>query len=347
MGVLLDDTDVSHPRMTPHGPNPETGRIDMADNESRWTAGGGPSSGVQGLKALDAKINALLPSQYHYCYDDVKPVSMGSAGLKYGPDGRVAWDEIWSSFCDLALAGGPPHRGTLLEPVAAEDALGEPEKYQQVVEEIGRGLWLVTSLPVLPLVMPGWVGLRCDDEAMAAWLVRAIVVENVITRHEQTMLFLPAGPHFRLEKEIKNVVTVVAKTCHYWTGHMPADQQASIAAMVNGSAGNTKLLEPASPSEVRAAPSEYEAVVEAIERGVQQATALQPVPSRYPGWVGVECPDLAMAVWLMRAVIVDNILVRREENVLYIPASHKFTAEDCQRVMETLANAWRLWNKRI
>ena len=63
------------------------------------------------LAALDAKINALLPPQYQHCYTTVSPNSMGSAGLKYGPDGRVAWDEIWTTFCDLALAGGPPHRG--------------------------------------------------------------------------------------------------------------------------------------------------------------------------------------------------------------------------------------------
>jgi sirohydrochlorin cobaltochelatase len=33
------------------------------------------------------------------------------------------------------------------------------------------------------------------------------------------VLFLPAGPTFRLDKEIKNVVTVIAKTHHYWKEH--------------------------------------------------------------------------------------------------------------------------------
>jgi sirohydrochlorin cobaltochelatase len=33
-------------------------------------------------------------------------------------------------------------------------------------------------------------------------------------------LLLPAGPQFRLEAEIKNVVTAVAKTYHYWKEHM-------------------------------------------------------------------------------------------------------------------------------
>ena len=298
------------------------------------------------LQALDAKINAILPPQYQHCYDDVQPVSMGSAGLKYRADGKVAWDEIWTSFCDLALAGGPPHRGRLLEAVPPEEALGEPEKYQQVVEEIGRGIWLVTSLPVLPRIAPGWIGVRCHDETMAAWLVRAIVVENVIARHEQNMLFLPAGPHFQLGKEIKNVVTTVAKTCHYWTCHMSVAQQASAGAVLN-CPENAELLQPASPDEVRAAPSEHQAVVQVIEQGLQEATGLQAVPSQYLGWVGVGCADVTMATWLMRAVIVDNILARREANVLYLPASPRFAVGDSRRVVESVARAWRLWKMQV
>jgi sirohydrochlorin cobaltochelatase len=108
----------------------------------------------------------------------------------------------------------------------------------------------------------------------------------------------------------------------------------------------TKLLQPSCPSEVRAASSDYQCVVEAIEAGVKKQTALQPVPSLYLGWIGVQCPELAMAVWLMRAVIVENILVRREENVLYLPAAPRYSAEDSRRVVDTLANALRLWNHR-
>lgn len=46
---------------------------------------------------LEARLKTLLPEQYQESYEDVQPVSMGSAGLKYGQDGRVAWDEIWGS----------------------------------------------------------------------------------------------------------------------------------------------------------------------------------------------------------------------------------------------------------
>ena len=60
----------------------------------------------------------------------------------------------------------------------------------------------------------------CDNEAMALWLLRAIIVENVSVRREENILFFPAGPHFKLEKEIKNVITVIAKTTHYWQEHV-------------------------------------------------------------------------------------------------------------------------------
>jgi sirohydrochlorin cobaltochelatase len=172
------------------------------------------------LRELDRKINEMLPPQYQGRYDEVAPTSMGSAGLRYGPDGQVAWDEMWTSFCDLALAGGPAHRGTLLEAVTAGDALAELDKYQAVVAQIERGIKLVTGLPVVPSRTAGWVGVRCDSEEMALWLMRAIIVENVMVRREGDVLYLPAGPRFTLQREIKNVITVIAKTCHYWTAHL-------------------------------------------------------------------------------------------------------------------------------
>jgi hypothetical protein len=41
-------------------------------------------------------------------------------------------------------------------------------------------------------------------------------------------LNLPVGPAYTLEKEIKNVITVVAKTSHYWFGHIFRDQRIEI-----------------------------------------------------------------------------------------------------------------------
>lgn len=177
------------------------------------------------LRELDRKINELLPPEYNGRYAEVRAESMGSVPIQLGPDGKVAWDRMWTSFCDLALAGGPAHRGSLLEAVPAAEALAEPEKYQAVVGEIERGIRLVTGLPVVASKSPGWVGVRCASEEMAIWLMRAIIVENVMVRREGDVLYLPAGPGFTLKREIKNVVTVVAKTCHYWTAHLVAKRR--------------------------------------------------------------------------------------------------------------------------
>ena len=152
---------------------------------------------------------------------------MQGAGLKYDANGAVAWDQIWGSFCDLAMAGGPPHKGTLLEH-------GSEDGDRRAVRPLRRG-----GRGDLPRHQDGHrlAGVRVAD----SWLGQ----RHVSQRHDgrvaaagdrhgergraaraERVLELPAAPHFRLEKEIKNVITVIAKTCHYWMGHMPADAAA-------------------------------------------------------------------------------------------------------------------------
>ena len=161
----------------------------------------------------------MLPPRYRNG-KVISAAPMGTAPMRYTDEGQVAWDEMWTDFCDLALAGGPPHRDTLLEPVPPDEVKADLENYERVVSEIERGWRLVTGLPTVRSEKSGWVGLQCEDEEMALWILRAIVVENVCVRREGSVLFLPAGPAFRLDKEIKNVITVVAKTHHYWTEHL-------------------------------------------------------------------------------------------------------------------------------
>ena len=96
------------------------------------------------LEALESRLRTMLPPEYQETYQDVPPVSMGSAGLKYDLDGQVAWNHIWATFCDLAMAGGPPHKGTLLEPAAEAEIDAHPDRYGEVVREICRGVSMVT-----------------------------------------------------------------------------------------------------------------------------------------------------------------------------------------------------------
>src|SRR5262245_56174530 len=131
------------------------------------------------LETLESRLTALLPQEYQDSYEDVEPVPMGSAGLKYDADGTVAWNEIWQTFCDLAMAGGPPHKGLLLEPATPAQIAAQPQRYDDVVREICRGVATVTDLPVEPSQRPGWITVACDSDGMAGWLLRAIVMENV------------------------------------------------------------------------------------------------------------------------------------------------------------------------
>jgi sirohydrochlorin cobaltochelatase len=266
------------------------------------------------LDDLDERLRIILPEQYQSSYEDLQPVPMKSAGLKYAADGSVAWDQVWGSFCDLAMAGGPPHKGALLEPGDADAIDAAPDRYRDVVEEIGRGITMVTDLPA-DEGDPGWVRVKCFSPEMAAWLLRAIVMENVAARGSAMTLDLPAAPHFRLEKEVKNVITVIAKTCHYWMGHMPRDQKRAIAALFTQLAIESPLLEPA-----RAADENGRADMRtAIAERITQETGLMPSAHRYAGWLGIECPTVAAAIWIMRALVVNNVLSRREGTTLFVP----------------------------
>ena len=285
------------------------------------------------LAALDAKIKTLLPTQYQHCYASVSPNSMGSAKVKYGGDGRVAWNQIWTSFCDLALAGGPPHRGKLLEPVSESEVAADPESYARVISEIHRAIRMTTGLPVAPGYMPGWIGARCASPAEAAWLQFAITAENVSARRKQAILYLPAGPDFRIEKEIKNVVVSLAKSYHYWDGHLTADQQ----TLTGESA-----WEPATASEATADWPSYKAAMNELEPALR-ATGLKTFPRRYVGWIGLQTASDAEAVWLLRAILVEQVLARREGNILFLPVSAVPNPDRAERTLRALHQALRLW----
>jgi sirohydrochlorin cobaltochelatase len=272
------------------------------------------------LADLDARVKAILPDEYKDSYQDVQPVSMGSAGLRYSSDGRVAWDLIWSSFCDLAMAGGPPHKGTLLEPGSIADIQESPADYDRVTEEICRGITMTTNLVAGASPEPGWVRVACSSDAQAQWLLRAIVMENVSARAAGSSLDLPAAPGFQLHKQIKNVVTVMAKTCHYWSGHMSRGQQRDIGELLAGLSSDAPLITPA----LAACPDDLDSHAK-IAGAIHSRTGLHAVPRRYAGWLGVECPDVRSAVWMMRALVANNILSRREETVLFVPVN---SAED-------------------
>jgi sirohydrochlorin cobaltochelatase len=272
------------------------------------------------LAELERRLKLILPEEYQDSYEDVQPVSMGSASVKYDQDGNVAWDEMWATFCDLAMAGGPPHKGMLLEPASIDEISAAGDRYAEVVEEICRGITMVSDLDARAGSRPGWIRVRCFSEGMAGWLLRAIAMENVSVRCEGELLFLPAGPAYRVEKEIKNVVTVVAKTCHYWMGHMWRFERREIADLFAVMARESPLVEPGWPADA----GETESLrrhADLLAEALHAATSLRRSPHAYVGWLGLECASVRAAVWMMRTMVGTNVLSRREGTVLFVPVN--------------------------
>jgi sirohydrochlorin cobaltochelatase len=255
----------------------------------------------QALYLIDLRVRILLPEQYQESYESVQPTPMRSAGLKFDADGRVAWDDIWQSFCDLALAGGPPHKGTLLAPGKQADIDAAPDRYEDVVAEICRGIIMASDLPAGASPRPGWVRVECYSETMADWLLRAITIENVaVSREERMSIDLPAAPHFTIDKEIKNVVTVIAKTSHYWTGHMTRAHKADVGGLFAQLSAESPLVAP-------------------------DWTNDSP-------WRGIEMPSVPIAVWMTRALIASNVLARREGTMLIVPTEAASDEGVAQRI---------------
>lgn len=145
--------------------------------------------------------------------------AMSAAPFVWRPDGRPDWSAMWTTFCELALYGGPPHRGPESALRAPAEAGAVAESGGEMLEEMRRGIWETTGLHAEPAA-PGWLAVTCESRTMAAWLCAAIILENVDARVEADRLLVPAGPGYRLQDEVKSIITVVAKTHHYWQAHI-------------------------------------------------------------------------------------------------------------------------------
>src|SRR5262249_33512097 len=127
------------------------------------------------------------------------------------------WGNMWDTFCGLARDGGPPHRGTRLD--APRRVNPDSPAFQSAAAEIIRGIGAGSGLSAF-VAEPGWIGIRCMSPGMARWRGESIVQENVQARSADALLFVPVGENFTVEHEIKNVITAVAKTTHYWREHV-------------------------------------------------------------------------------------------------------------------------------
>ena len=84
-------------------------------------------------------------------------------------------------------------------------------------------------------------------------------------------------------------------------------------------AGESPFVEPdLSSPEVRISDRELAATLAAL---IQRDTGLRRSDHQYAGWLGVECPSVRFAVWMMRALVASNVLSRREGTVLFVPVN--------------------------
>ena len=88
-----------------------------------------------------------------------------------------------------------------------------------------RGVWETTGL-YAESTTSGWLTITCESPTMAAWMCAAIILENVDARMEEDRLLVPAGPGYTLKDEVKSIITVVAKTHHYWQAHVTGGEPA-------------------------------------------------------------------------------------------------------------------------
>jgi sirohydrochlorin cobaltochelatase len=153
----------------------------------------------------------------------VSNAPMSAAPFVYRDDGRPDWAAMWQGFCELALYGGPPHRGPD-SPLEAEEGESDSMTLNDAIIEIRRGIFETTGLFSEPSP-PSWMAVTCNSKRMAAWMCAAIILENVDARCEDEVLYVPASPDFEMKNQIKSVITVVAKVNHYWQAHI-AEQQA-------------------------------------------------------------------------------------------------------------------------
>ena len=83
----------------------------------------------------------------------------------------------------------------------------------------------------------------------------------------------------------------------------------------------------------------------AMAAAIQRFTGLRSTEHAYSGWLGIEMPDVRAAIWMMRALVVTNVLARREDVVLYVPV-HPALDPDGELIARRVTSVWRLAHAR-
>ena len=145
------------------------------------------------------------------------PEYMKAAEIIYDQNGNPEWNKMWNSFCNLAAEGGPSHRDNL-------HRISFPEKnfvYDETIKnEIARGLRLLNA-NVKEINNKGEIYIDLIFPNKAKWFRNIIDLENVAAKQKGKYLILPWSGNYKIDKEVKSLMTVWGKASHYWREHRP------------------------------------------------------------------------------------------------------------------------------
>ena len=80
----------------------------------------------------------------------------------------------------------------LVEPVWDDEAA---PAFAVAPDALAKRFEQVSGLPCSRHPSARWIGLQCESVREAVWMVRALIVLNVLARREGTTLFVPVNPN--------------------------------------------------------------------------------------------------------------------------------------------------------
>ena len=269
------------------------------------------------LEALEVRLRVLLPEEYQDSYETCEPKPMGSAGLKYGADGQVAWDEMWGASAIWRWPAGRRTRARCSSRLARGDRRASRSLRRGRRRDLPRHHDGDRS-PRASVADPGWVRVTCFSDAMAGVAAaRHRDGERVGARAAARPSICRPRPASGSKRRSRTSSPSSPRPATTGSGHMPREQQRAIADLFAAHGGGVATHRSGRRREDGARASAPEGLSRAIER----ETGWKAAHHQYRGWLGVECSTVKAAIWMMRMMVASNVLSRREGTVLFLPVN--------------------------
>ena len=249
------------------------------------------------------------------------------------PTGASRGTASGTSFCDLALAGGPPHRGTLLRPATPAEIAAEPDATAAVASELTRAIRLAVGPEAWAGGESGWLAVPCESPGAAAWLALAITAENVSCRRRGDCVELPIGPRVSL-REGSQERSVRARQGAPLLGRAP-EFRATVARTGARLGGAGDARGPGCrPGRRRGGGRD------ASECPARRGIAGGRGRARLGG-PGVRATRFK-AGWMLRAVASNGVMCRHESATLYVAVGRRVDEGQFRRVVDACLEAWEV-----